>query len=523
MEDISSPSCIQQIKIFRMKKISRYLTVMLIFLFARPSGAQNNTLALPFGEAMQMMKNNNPALQQAAHQIREKEAGKAIMRGLYLPKVSVGARAVLMSDPLHLDLSPVRDAILPLYTALGNYGVFSGVPNPDPATNSILPVLPDNISTQAVRTQLLKGADEVANAEWDQIIQEKFFATLSADLSLPLFSGGKIYSANKAAGVEIEISKEAQRNIEGELLSELVTRYYGLALGLRVLSLREKMAEAMNKHQYDAEKLYDQGMIARVELLNSVVAQADAEREYKQARRNIEILQQALSSTLSTGRTDSISPLSGLFVNRELPDVGFFVEKAFEQNPKLNQLEGTSQLVDIKHMVGKGAYLPSAALFGTYTLADYNKSPYSPDWVVGIGLNWVLFDGLSRHNELKKTTEVKAQVEEAREKAHNDISTYIFKLRQELSMYLEQIDELEKTLELATEYSQSTEKAFAQGLSTSTAVVDAQTRVLQVNILRLKVFYDYDTTLAKLLEIAGIPEQFLNYCSGENTIIEVLN
>ncbi len=106
-----------------------------------------------------------------------------------------------MSDPLHLDLTPVRDAITPLYSALGNYGNFSGVPNPDPATNQMMPILPDDRSTAAVRANLLEGLDHVNAAEWDQMIQEKRFASLSASVVWPVYTGGKIKVANEAARI----------------------------------------------------------------------------------------------------------------------------------------------------------------------------------------------------------------------------------------------------------------------------------------------------------------------------------
>jgi hypothetical protein len=70
---------------------------------------------------------------------------------------------------------------------------------------------------------------------------------------------------------------------------------------------------------------------------------------------------------------------------------------------------------------------------------------------------------------------MKAQVNEAREKAHNDISVYINKLHPELLMQLEQVSYLDdKTLELVNEYCTSTEKAFAQRLGNFDLVVDAQ-------------------------------------------------
>jgi outer membrane protein TolC len=269
--------------------------------------------------------------------------------------------------------------------------------------------------------------------------------------------------------------------------------------------------------------MFKEGMIAKVELLNSAVALSDADRELKQASRNIEILRQGLSATLAAEGNDSIIPTSHLFINRELPNADYFIQIAMELNPKLKQIEGMGKLVDIKHHVSKGEYLPSAALLGSYTFADYNKSVYTPEWSGGGGVKWTIFEGFSRNNELRKTNEMKAQVYEAREKAHSDISIYINKLHQELLMLLEQVAYLDKTLELVNEYCSSTEKAFAQGLATSASVVDAHAKSSQVKLLRLKVFYDYDTTLANLLQTAGIPEQYLIYYAGENTIIESLN
>ena len=145
------------------------------------ASGQDNLQVLTFEDAMQIMEQQNPALQRAKQQIKQKEYELKTKRGLYMPQVSLSAKAVSMSDMLHLDLTPVRDAITPLYSTLGNYGVFSGVPNPDPATNPILPVLPDEISTAEVRKQLLEGGQKIANADWDKVIQEKNFASLTAD------------------------------------------------------------------------------------------------------------------------------------------------------------------------------------------------------------------------------------------------------------------------------------------------------------------------------------------------------
>ncbi len=481
---------------------------------------QDNLQVLTFEDAMQIMEQQNPALQRAKQQIKQKEYELKTKRGLYTPKISINAKAVSMSEMLHLDLTPVRDAITPLYSTLGNYGVFSSVPNPDPATNPFLPVLPDEISTAEIRKQLLEGGEKIANADWNQVIQEKNFASLTADFMWPLFTGGKINGANKAAGVEIEISHEKFRAIEGTLLTELVTRYYGLSLAIQILEVRQQMFNAMQLHYSDAQKLFDSGMIAKTELLHAAVSRNEAERELKQAVRNIEIIRAGLEATLSFDSTVTVLPASHLFINKELSGISYWVSKAKTENPQLKQIGDKRELILIKNKVDKGSYLPTVAMIGTYNLAEKNLSPYMPDWIVGVGMKWTVFNGMGRRNKLKADKSMLSQVDFAEQKAHADVKAYLTKLYHELQMQMEQKNELESTLELAREYSASTKTAFNEGFTTSSSVVDACTKVAQVKALRLKVFYEYDVTLAKLLQMAGVPEQYVNFCTGMNTVTE---
>ncbi|MBK6285484.1 MAG: TolC family protein, partial [Draconibacterium sp.] len=175
-------------------------TLFFIFTVLLATSQENQQL-LTFKDALRIMEIQNPAIKRAQKQIEQQEFELKEKRGLYLPVVSINANAVSMSDMLHLDLNPVKDAITPLYNTLGNYGVFSGVPNPDPATNSVTPILPDNISTKIVRDKLLEGGEQIANADWDKVIQEKNFASVSTGFVWPVFTGGKIKSANQAASV----------------------------------------------------------------------------------------------------------------------------------------------------------------------------------------------------------------------------------------------------------------------------------------------------------------------------------
>lgn len=506
-----------------MKILTQWWARLLLVLFIPLSTfAQEPTQLLSFDQAMQIMLEQNPALLRKKEEIKEKEYELKSKRGLRLPKVSLNASAVTMSDPIHLDLTPVSEVITPLYSTLGNYGVFSGVPNPDPGTNPVFPTLPDDVSTAVVRKQLLEAGEAIEAADWNQIIQEKNFALVSASFMWPIFAGSKINGANEAASINVDISRDELRHTEGILLTELVTRYYGLALGLQVVKLRGEMLKSMDKHYSDSKKLFDNGMIAKLELLHSEVAKNEAERELKKANRSVNILRAGLKATLANDSLNTLVPASNLFINKEIDGLASWIDRAKELNPQLNQIQSKMELVELKHKVERNEYLPTVAAMGNYNIADKDFSPYLPDWLLGIGMQWTLFDGMSRKNNIKASETLHSQVEYAEQKANNDLEAYLVKLYNELQMQMEQKSELETTLELANEYCSSTEKAFNEGFATSTTVVEAHTKVLQVKTKRLKVLYDYDVALAYFLHTAGVPNQFIEFSQGDNTITETL-
>ncbi len=475
---------------------------------------------MTFGDAYEQMNTNSHVLKRADFEINEKEASRKASLGLHAPLVFVTANAIQMADPLTLDLTPVRDAITPLYEVLSKYGNFSGVPNPDPATSGVMPTLPDKVSTTVIRGKLQEGLTTINEAEWNKMIQEKQFAAVNANLIWPLYTGGKINAANEASKIYEEEAGLEKKTKQGELLSELTSRYYGLVLAEQACKVRKQVDEAMKKHLFDSEKLSEQGQIARVEFLHAQVASSDAERELKKAKRDVTIVKRALQNTLAITDSNKIAVASPLFILKNFEPEDFFITLALENNPQLKQVESKKNLAETGVKLEKSNYLPTVALTATYDLANKDLSPYVPDWMVGVGLNWSLFEGNARHRKLQAARFKGEQVEEAGLKAEEDIKTIIRKLHQQLGTQVEQLEELDKTLEFAKVYVESRDKAFKEGLSTSTELVDANLLLAKVKIERLQAMYNFDVSLAALLQVCGTPEKFLSYQTSNQIISE---
>ncbi len=484
----------------------------LLMISANANGASNgDPRRITFEEALQMTLQNNFLIKQSDHHLLQMEQEVKAAKGLYFPKVSLNAGYTLMEDKIHFDLTPVRDAILPLYQTLGTYGVFSGVPNPDPATNGVMPILPDNISTQAVRKKMLEGANTVNSANWDLTIQEKQFATLSAGFMWPVFTGGKIIAANKAAQIRYETVGLENLQKSYELTNELVERYFGKVLAVQAVRVREDVRATMEHHYHDAEKLQQQGQIANVELLNSKLTLSDAEREYQKSVRQNDILNEALLNTLAEKADMFIEPVTNLFYLDSLENVDYFYSRALEKSPLLAQVNKKKELAGEGYKAEKSGLYPTIAVTGMYDIANKDLSPYLPGYVVGIGMKWNLFEGMSQQRKIQALGFQKMQAEDYYQKASSDIHSAINKHYQELNMYREQLRMLDTAMDLANEYFRVRNKAFSEGMATSTQVADASLLLAKARIDRLQAMFGYDVSLSKLLYYAGITDQFVNY------------
>ena len=121
---------------------------------------------------------------------------------------------------------------LRLYEILGKYGNFS------------ITGLPDNIATQNVRAKMLDGLNKVNNGEWDKMIQEKQFGAIDATFNWPLYVGGKIRAANKAADIRYteaqEVHHKSYDSLYNEPLEDLISVCKDCHLKIHIINDLEK-------------------------------------------------------------------------------------------------------------------------------------------------------------------------------------------------------------------------------------------------------------------------------------------
>ncbi len=447
--------------------LKQCFTLILLFVLSSPP-VQAQTIELSIEQALIKMKTQSLAIKGSEANRVSHENDRKTMRGNYLPKVSLSATYMKMNEDLGLDISPISQAV----------GQVANLP----ASKT----LPSTL-----------------------VLQNEEFGVLGVNMIWPIFTGGKIYHANKAMDAQIRASiSEIDQTIDA-LNTELIERYFGYRLGLKALELYQTSYETMKLHQDHAQKMEANGMISKAQRLFVEISVSEAQMEMQRSEKQIATVKQALVSTL--GDTIDIKPISELFMVKNIEPLDFFIEAAQGSNAQLQQVDAKRELAFQNYRIQQSNYYPTLAVVANKELINNNLSHLVPDWFVGVNMRWIIFDGAARTYKVKSAKATVDRVEFLRTKAQIDITVYVSKLYNELMTHVQQLETLEKTYEFANEYVRIQEKAFAEGFATTKDVVDAQLTMSKVKVGRIKILNDYILTLAKLLEVTGQRDRFLEY------------
>jgi outer membrane protein TolC len=148
---------------------------------------------------------------------------------------------------------------------------------------------------------------------------------------------------------------------------------------------------------------------------------------------------------------------------------------------------------------------------GAANIYNGGVSNILPRWAIGVGVSFKLFDGLNRENRYLAAKEVAQEVEQIAIKAHDDINLLIEELYNQLLNYHNHIISINSSIRFAEEYHQAKEIAFKEGWTTASDLIDAELNLAKARIERLEAAFNYDVTLAKLLEASGISIKFTDY------------
>ncbi|MBQ0081551.1 MAG: TolC family protein [Alistipes sp.] len=483
-----------------MKKI--YLIITGALLCAGVSQAQTSQETMTLDEAIRLTMDGNETLKALEEEKMAAKRQRQATIGFFMPKVNIKGGYLWMERDMDINLNKAKDVVAKGANSILEHAMAD--PKIGPAIEPFLPLIQ-------------KGLTDLFAPRWGITLQDQSTAYIGADVELPIFVGGKLIVANKAARLrENEVGLKAERQ-RASIICELIERYYGYALCLHVIDVRKQVLDGMQKHLNDVKSLEKNGMVSRTERMYVEYKYAEAQRELMNAQMQAETISTALCSTLGVEKAKL--PISEMFILDNLESLAAFKDQAQAGNHILEQVDIARQLAHQNVNLHRADFFPHIAAVGGGNLYNYQLTNMLPRWAVGVAFNFKIFDGLTREFKYSAAKHTLHRVENMQTKAKKDIGVLVENLYSKMVNYRNQVRSIDASVAFAEDYLHAKDSAYKEGIGSATDLVDAEMNLAKSRIERMQAAYNFDVALAKLLETVGSSQEFVKYSTRPDAVV----
>lgn len=328
----------------------------------------------------------------------------------------------------------------------------------------------------------------------------------SANLSVPIYSGGRIKYGIQSAQYLVEASKLTSENDKNAIAYNISQAYNNLFKASQVVQLLQENLASSQKRDQSFIKLENNGVIARNDRLKAQLQTSNIELQLMEAQNNYSIANINMDLLLGLPDNTEIEVDSNYIGADDLgkPD-DYYLNLARENRKDLQALDLQRKAAALGTKSAKAENLPSLALTGGYVAADIPKLLTITNAVnFGVGLSYNLSNIWKKNSSLMQS---KAREQElaANNDLLNDNVTLEVKRDYQNDLYAhKKIDVYQRALEQAEENYRITLNKYNAGLETITNLLDADTARITANVN--VVISKADAALAhkKLLQTTGI-------------------
>ena len=327
----------------------------------------------------------------------------------------------------------------------------------------------------------------------------------------PLFTGFARVLGIEQIKLREQYVREETRMAVLDLTRSVKEACYTFLVARKTTSVSRDEVAALRAHAKDAKRFYEQGLIARNDLLKSEVGLAAAVQQAERADADEKIAASMVNSLLNRDAEEAVD-LSDIAVTPEhAPAFDPLFESALANRPVLMLLKNTVNQIEVGERLAKSPRYPQVNL-----VAGYARDGDRPDTAendhsntenasISVEVSWTFFQwGKTDADVANARQERQATLHYIR-----DIENKIrFEVRQallDLEVARKNISTAETALAQAEENYRITDRQYRQQVVNSSEVLDARAYLTQAEKNRCGSVYGYLSALARLDRAVATP------------------
>jgi len=446
-----------------MKKLSVLIDI-LFFLTVISSNTMASDI-LNLKESINIALKKSLSVQSAEEEVKAREFEEKASKADFYPKISTSYSYT------RLDNSTVTDAKYTLYTW-------------DPGSNTHFPL------------------------KFEPVYANTYQFNITA--TQPIFTGWSLTITRQLASLGVDIAKIQKEKVAQDLVLNVKKAYFGILKAEKLKDLALQAVEQLKAHLRVSNAFYEEGIIAKNDLLETEVEMAQAQQNLISAGNRLEIAYSLFNTLLRQDLAKKITIEDILEYHPVNITLDLSIKNADQHRPEINELLLNIESAEKAVELTKSAYYPAVSLVGNYQREtnDVLLNPITgedPDnWSVTLQAEWTFWEwGKKKYNVaaanayLAKASHL---LEEFKDNIHLEVKDAYLLLR-----------EAEKNIQVtrtaiiqAEENFRMNEERYKQQVATSTNVLDAQTLLTRARSNYFNALSDYNISWARLERAMGI-------------------
>ena len=310
----------------------------------------------------------------------------------------------------------------------------------------------------------------------DAVDHDNFLAA-SAQLNLPLYTGGQISKGIDAASAALEANRDQETAAVQNLKLAVANNFVLVLRASHAVNVANANVESLQGHAKDVQNLFNKGLVPQNDLLAVQVSLANAQQQALQTSNGLDIAKAAYNRQLGRALDAEVvldevmPPVDPL---ARVDDLDQLTATALDTRSELSALINQSSALSYQGQAERASMRPMVGLNATYRYLENDALDDENLASVALGVSWALYDGgLATH----RATALEQQAQAARE-LNEDLDSGI---RLQVRSAWLSINEAQRRMVVAekavTQAEQNLKVArdrYQNGIGTNTEVLDAE-------------------------------------------------
>ncbi|MDD2863237.1 MAG: TolC family protein [Methylococcales bacterium] len=319
--------------------------------------------------------------------------------------------------------------------------------------------------------------------------------------SLPIYTSGKITHNINAAQATLDATQANEQVSVLDLKMQVADSYIAVLRFEDAVEVAKSHIQSLESHAKDVKNLFEQGIVAKNDLLAADVELLNAKQLLLQAA-NVYDNAKARYNQLLTRQLNAKVELSKKFPELSKTSLENLNQNALGQRPEIAVLNQQIQSLHEQMQAMKANLMPQVALNGGYQYQQNRYQAYEGLWQANVGVDWKLFDGSTGHKGEALEKQALA-LQEQREELSGQILLQVRSAWLDTQETQQRLDVAKQTIVQADENLKVTNDRYQQGLATHTDVIQAEDLRTKTHNNLNNANYDFALANLKLQRAIG--------------------